>query len=58
MTKTSGVTMMTEKSKKFDLVKEYYDAGLWSIKKVRNAVVKGWITAEEFKEITGEDYDG
>lgn len=50
--------MMTEKSKKFDLVKEYYDAGLWSIKKVRNAVVKGWITVEEFKEITGEDYDG
>lgn len=45
------------KSKKFDLVKRYYDDGLWSIKKVRNAVVKEWITAEEFFEITGEVYE-
>jgi hypothetical protein len=29
---------------------------LWSIERVRNAVVKEWITAEEFKEITGEQY--
>jgi len=43
-------------SPKFDKVKEYYDSGLWSIEKVRNAVVKGWITEAEFKEITGEDY--
>ena len=43
-----------EKSKKFGLVKRYFDEGFWSIKKVRNAVVKGWITAEEFQEITGE----
>ena len=43
-----------EKSKKFDLVKRHFDEGFWSIKKVRNAVVKGWITAEEFQEITGE----
>lgn len=43
-------------SKKFQDVKDYYDSGLWSLKKVRNAVVKGWITAEEFKEITGLDY--
>ena len=45
------------KSKKFDLVKTYYDSGLWSIKKVRNAVVKEWITEEEFMEITGEPYE-
>ena len=45
------------KSKKFKLVKDYYDSGLWSIKKVRNAVVKGWITEEEFMEITGEPYE-
>ena len=44
------------KSKKFDLVKNYYDNGFWSIKKVRNAVGMGWITAEEFFEITGEEY--
>ena len=26
-------------------------------KMVYNAVRKGWITAEEYKEITGEDYE-
>lgn len=41
---------------KFDKVKYYYDNGLWTIKQVRNAVIKGWITAEEFEEITGEPY--
>ena len=44
-------------SDKFEIVKKYYDKGLWKIQAVRNAVVKGWITAEEFKEITGEDYE-
>lgn len=45
-----------EHSKNFDKVKRYYDQGLWGINKVRQAVVKGWITEEEFKEITGQDY--
>lgn len=44
-------------SKKFELVKKYYDKGLWKIGAVRNAVIKGWITAEEFKEITGEAFE-
>ena len=40
-------------------VKYFYDTfvngeRLWSIERVRNAVVKEWITAEEFKEITSE----
>lgn len=39
----------------FDEVKGFYDAGLWSIGMVRNAV-EHWITAEEYKEITGEEY--
>ena len=43
-------------SKNFEKVKGYYDNGLWSKAKVRDAVVKGWITAAEYKEITGEDY--
>ena len=43
-------------SAKYDKVKNYYDAGLWNLAMVKNAVVKGWITAEEFKEITGQDY--
>ena len=43
-------------SKKFKTVKSFYDRGLWSRERVRNAVIKKWITAEEYKEITGEDY--
>ena len=40
----------------FEKIKYYYDNGLWSNRKVRDAVVKGKITAEEYKLITGEDY--
>ena len=43
-------------SPKYELVKGYYDSGKWSKKAVRNAVVKGWITAAEYEEITGEVY--
>lgn len=43
-------------SSKFQKVKYYYDNGLWDINRVRNAVVKNWITSEEFEEITGESY--
>lgn len=41
---------------KFEKVKSYYDNGLWDITRVRNAVIKEWITAEEFETITGEEY--
>lgn len=44
-------------SSKFEKVKSYYERGLWDIFRVRNAVVKGWITAEEFEEITGTVYE-
>lgn len=47
-----------EHSPKFEMVKNFYDEGLWSKKAVKNAVKKGWITTDEYKEITGEDYDG
>lgn len=40
----------------FDKVKSYYDKGLWGITAVRNAVVRAWITAEEYEEITGQKY--
>ena len=43
-------------SKNFEKVKKYYKSGNWTIAMVRNAVVKGWITEAEFKEITDEDY--
>lgn len=44
-------------SKKFNLVKKYYEQGLWSKRRVHDAVLKGWITADEYKEITGEEYE-
>ena len=49
---------MNEHSEKFDLVKAYYDSGEWKKKAVKNAVKRGWITAEEYAEIVGEPYDG
>ncbi len=43
-------------SEKYELVKYYYDEELWDKKKVKRAVVKNWITAEEYELITGEPY--
>lgn len=48
---------MNEHSKQFDRIKELYATGEWSKKWVKNAVVKGKITAEEYREITGEEYE-
>lgn len=45
------------KSKKYNIVKQYFDDGLWGIARVRAAVTKGWITAEEYREITGDAYE-
>ncbi len=42
-------------SKNFEKVKNYYENGMWNQTRVYNAVGK-WITEEEYKEITGEDY--
>lgn len=44
-------------SKYFRKVKSYYDAGLWSINRVRDAVVRGWITDAEFELITGKQHE-
>ena len=44
----------TAHSARFEKVKGYYDKGYWTASMVRNAVIKGWITADEFVEITGE----
>ena len=44
-----------EHSKNFEKVKNYYDNEMWNKARVYNAVGK-WITEEEYKEITGEDY--
>ena len=43
-------------SAKFEQVKGFYDMGVWNETKLRNAVVKGWITEAEFQAITGKSY--
>ena len=44
-------------SKMYEKIKEYYNTSLWSEERVRNMVIKGIITEEEFYEITGEFYN-
>ena len=44
-------------SKMYEKVKSYYNTGLWSEERVRNMVIKGVITEEEFYDITGEFYN-
>lgn len=41
--------------RKYNVVKKYYDLGVWKEAQVRNAVAKGWITEEEYKVITGKN---
>lgn len=48
---------MAEHSKKYERVKYWYDNGFWGIARARNAVRMGWITPEEFKDITGYEYE-
>ncbi|MCD8372962.1 MAG: XkdX family protein [Clostridia bacterium] len=45
-----------EHSAKYERVKFWYDMKMWSEKKVRNAVVMGFITDAEYTEITGNEY--
>ena len=43
-------------SKMYEKIKSYYDSGLWSEERVRNMVVKGIITEEEYASIVGKEY--
>ena len=44
-------------SKMYEKIKEYYNTGLWNEERVRNIVVKGIITEEEYKDIVGKKYE-
>lgn len=35
-------------------IKRWYGQGLWTAEMVRNAVIKGKLTEEEYREIVGE----
>ena len=47
---------MAQKSKNFAKVKGFFDQGVWSEARVKDAVSKAWITEAEYKEITGKAY--
>ena len=41
----------------FEKIKGWYESGLWSKKRVHDAVVKGKITPEEYEIITGDPFE-
>ena len=45
-------------SKKFEKIKSWYESGFWTKGMVADAVIKNWITASEYEEITGEPFQG
>lgn len=40
----------------FDKIKKWYKLKIWTKEMVANAVIKGIVTKEDYKIITGEDY--
>ena len=44
-------------SNMYEKIKKYYDTGLWSEERVRNMVIKGIITEEEYASIVGKEYE-
>ena len=43
-------------SKMYNKIKYYYDTGLWSEIRVKNMVIKGIITEDEYVSIIGKEY--
>ena len=41
----------------FDIVKRFYDRSIYSADDVKKFVLSGKITADEYKEITGIDFE-
>lgn len=45
------------KRSRYEIIKAYYDSGRWTLAMVYASVGRGYITAEQFKKITGHDYE-
>lgn len=41
----------------YEIIKRNYERGLWTKAMVKMAVKKGVITPDQYKEITGDDYE-
>lgn len=46
---------MSERSAGYEMAKRYYDTGAWSKAMLKMLVARDRLTAQEYKEITGED---
>lgn len=44
-------------SKNFEKFKRYYDSGLWNEERVRNVMLVGAITKDEYELITGKNFE-
>ena len=42
-------------SKKYNIVKKYYDEGFWTKEMVMNAIDKRWITQDEYESIVNNN---
>lgn len=40
----------------YDIIKAYYDSGMWTDKMVRKAVSLGYISSAQYTQITGNTY--
>ena len=49
--------MSEQHSKYYEIVKRDYDNGSWNLYRIKRAVAKGWITEDEFTEITKIKYE-
>lgn len=41
----------------YRIVERYYNMGLFPLEKVKQSVTVKWITVDEYKKITGQDYE-
>lgn len=44
-------------SEKYKIIKTRYDTGFWNENRVRNMVINGIITEEEFEKIVGKKFE-
>ena len=52
----TGIDIPTDESDKVQKVCGYYEAETWNIQMVWDAVDRGWITDDDYEDITGEPF--
>lgn len=53
----NGISIMSlSNSPRYELLKKYYDMGIYNDENMKLFVACGWITSDEYKEITGSIY--